>query len=259
MDTRLKIALVEDNDDLKYLLCRDISGAGYAVESAGCAEDLDDLAAAAVFDVLILDINLPGENGLEIARRYKQSNPDVYIIMLTARVGTEDKVVGYQAGADIYLTKPVASAASSGYWQCWSKAVKATTAGIRGCSQSQRDDTCWPNDGRAESTGNRYSQGAQSITAWQPTVLPFAGVVRGRGQRDLQGNTRGAHGASAQKNGRCGRPGQADPRDSGRRLSIATAYKDFVTQWLHHIFCSATICGWFAIKTILDPRQIKGW
>ncbi len=110
MDTRLKIALVEDNDDLKYLLCRDISGAGYAVESAGCAEDLDDLAAAAVFDVLILDINLPGENGLEIARRYKQSNPDVYIIMLTARVGTEDKVVGYQAGADIYLTKPVASA-----------------------------------------------------------------------------------------------------------------------------------------------------
>lgn len=109
MDTGLKIALVEDNDDLRDLLLRDISGAGYIVQSAGCAEDLDDLAATMAFDVLILDINLPGENGLEIARRYKQSNPNIYIIMLTARVGTDDKIAGYESGADIYLTKPVAS------------------------------------------------------------------------------------------------------------------------------------------------------
>lgn len=109
MDTGLKIALVEDNDDLRDLLFRDISGAGYDVQCSGCAEDLDDLAATTTFDVMILDINLPGENGLQIARRYKHSNPDIYIIMLTARVGTEDKIIGYEAGADIYLTKPVAS------------------------------------------------------------------------------------------------------------------------------------------------------
>lgn len=109
MDTRIKIALVEDNDDLRDLLFRDISRAGYAVQNAGCADDLDDLAATTAFDILILDINLPGENGLEIAQRYKQANPDLYIIMLTARVGTDDKVAGYDAGADIYLTKPVSS------------------------------------------------------------------------------------------------------------------------------------------------------
>ena len=109
MDTRIKIALVEDNDDLRDLLFRDISRAGYAVQSASCADDLDDLAATTAFDMLILDINLPGENGLEIAQRYKQANPDLYIIMLTARVGTDDKVAGYDAGADIYLTKPVSS------------------------------------------------------------------------------------------------------------------------------------------------------
>lgn len=109
MDTRIKIALVEDNDDLRDLLFRDISRAGYAVQNAGCADDLDDLAATTAFDMLILDINLPGENGLEIAQRYKQANPDLYIIMLTARVGTDDKVAGYDAGADIYLTKPVSS------------------------------------------------------------------------------------------------------------------------------------------------------
>jgi len=109
MDAGLKIALVEDNDDLRDLLFRDISKAGYSVKSAGCADDLDDLASMMAFDVLILDINLPGESGLDIARRYKHSNPDIYIIMLTARVGTDDKIVGYEAGADIYLTKPVAS------------------------------------------------------------------------------------------------------------------------------------------------------
>ena len=110
MDTGLKIALVEDNDDLRDLLLRDISRADYDVQGAGCADDLDDLAATTTFDVLILDINLPGENGFDIARRYKQANPDVFIVMLTARVGTDDKVTGYESGADMYLTKPVSSA-----------------------------------------------------------------------------------------------------------------------------------------------------
>lgn len=110
MDTGLKIALVEDNDDLRDLLLRDISRAGYDVHGAGCADDLDDLAATMTFDVLVLDINLPGENGFDIARRYKQANPDVFIVMLTARVGTDDKVTGYGSGADMYLTKPVSSA-----------------------------------------------------------------------------------------------------------------------------------------------------
>ena len=110
MDTGLKIALDEDNEDLRDLLLRDISRAGYDVQGAGCADDLDDLAATTTFDVLILDINLPGENGFDIARRYKQANPDVFIVMLTARVGTDDKITGYGSGADMYLTKPVSSA-----------------------------------------------------------------------------------------------------------------------------------------------------
>lgn len=110
MDTGIKIALIEDNDDLRDLLFRDISGAGYLVYSVGCADDLDDLAACNSFDILVLDINLPGENGLSIARRYKKSNPHVHIVMLTARVDVSDKIIGYESGADIYLTKPVSSA-----------------------------------------------------------------------------------------------------------------------------------------------------
>ena len=109
MDTSLKIALIEDNDDLRDLLFREISGAGYLVYSLGCADELDDLAARTAFNILVLDINLPGENGFSIARRYKKSNPHLHILMLTARVDVKDKIIGYESGADIYITKPVSS------------------------------------------------------------------------------------------------------------------------------------------------------
>ena len=52
---------------------------------------------------------MPGEDGLSIARRYKQANPDTYIIMLTARGREQDRIEGYEAGADVYLTKPISS------------------------------------------------------------------------------------------------------------------------------------------------------
>lgn len=110
MDTRLKIALVEDHDDLRDLLARDISRGGYWVHKAESAEDLDELTAHTVMDILILDLNLPGEDGLSIARRYKRSNPDLYIIMLTARGRENDRITGYESGADLYLTKPISSA-----------------------------------------------------------------------------------------------------------------------------------------------------
>lgn len=110
MDTPLKIALVEDNDDLRDLLVRDISKGGYFVQAAECGEALDDLAAQVVFDLLVLDLNLPGEDGLSIAQRYKRANPNLYIIMLTARGREQDRITGYDSGADMYLTKPVSSA-----------------------------------------------------------------------------------------------------------------------------------------------------
>jgi two-component system phosphate regulon response regulator OmpR len=105
----LKIALVEDNDDLRDLLSRDISRVGYEVHTAECAEDLDDLVSNTHIDLLILDLSLPGEDGLSIARRYKQANPETYIIMLTARGREQDRIDGYESGADVYLTKPISS------------------------------------------------------------------------------------------------------------------------------------------------------
>ena len=109
MDSNLKIAIVEDNDDLRALLMQDLVIAGYFVRGAESAEQLDEIFAANNFDVLIADVNLSGESGYEIAARYKRHNSYLTVVMLTARTSTEDKVKGYESGADLYLTKPVSN------------------------------------------------------------------------------------------------------------------------------------------------------
>ena len=106
MSTKIKIAVVEDNDDLRGLLLRNIKREGYVVFGADCAEALDDLLIENVFNLVVLDLNLPGEGGLSIASRLKKSNPDLFIIMATARNSAQERVAGYEFGADIYLTKP---------------------------------------------------------------------------------------------------------------------------------------------------------
>lgn len=109
MDSNLKIAIVEDNDDLRSLLVQDLSIAGYFVQGADSAEQLDEIFAVNNFDVLIADVNLPGESGFDIAARYKRLNTFLTVVMLTARTSAEDKIKGYESGADLYLTKPVSN------------------------------------------------------------------------------------------------------------------------------------------------------
>lgn len=109
MDSNLKIAIVEDNADLRALLIRGLSNAGYFVKGAESAEQLEEIFALDSFNVLIADVNLPGESGFDIAARYKRQNAYLTVVMLTARASEEDKVMGYASGADIYLTKPVSN------------------------------------------------------------------------------------------------------------------------------------------------------
>lgn len=109
MDTSLKIAIVEDNADLRALLMRGLSDAGYFVKGAESAEQLEEIFALDSFNVLIADVNLPGESGFNIAARYKRQNAFLTIVMLTARASEADKIKGYESGADIYLSKPVSN------------------------------------------------------------------------------------------------------------------------------------------------------
>lgn len=102
----LAIAVVEDNDTLRDLLVSYLEQSGRRVFSADCGEALNDILAVEALDIVVLDLNLPYEDGLSIAQRLRKSHPQIKIVMLTARVRPSDRTAGYSMGADVYLTKP---------------------------------------------------------------------------------------------------------------------------------------------------------
>ena len=107
MATQLNLVVVEDNNDLRTLLCNALRKDGHHVAPLSCAEELEDQAGSEHADAFLIDINLPGEDGLSLAKRIRHAHPLVGIIILSARSALDDKLSGYDGGADIYLTKPV--------------------------------------------------------------------------------------------------------------------------------------------------------
>jgi DNA-binding response OmpR family regulator len=107
MATSLNIIIMEDHDSLRIVTATMLRQHGHTVTELACAEDLDDEAGGQFADIFILDLNLPDEDGISLARRIRKVNPTVGIIMVTARDQLDDRIIGYQNGADIYLIKPV--------------------------------------------------------------------------------------------------------------------------------------------------------
>jgi two-component system alkaline phosphatase synthesis response regulator PhoP len=101
-----RILLVEDEPSLVRTLSDRLAAEGYEVESAGDADAALDQAVGGIFDLVILDIMLPGRDGFEVCRELRQRGLDMPVLMLTARSEVVDKVVGLKLGADDYLTKP---------------------------------------------------------------------------------------------------------------------------------------------------------
>lgn len=104
----LNILIVEDYDVLRNAMVRSLTRAGHRVLGVGMAEDVDEVPMGCLPDLYIIDLNLPGEDGLRLVRRIRSSAPHTKIVLVTARTSVVDKVAGYAAGADIYLPKPVA-------------------------------------------------------------------------------------------------------------------------------------------------------
>jgi DNA-binding response OmpR family regulator len=102
-----RILLVEDDSDLRDVLLTSLAHFGLSVRGVGNAAALDHAFAQEAADILLLDLNLPGENGYEIAARYRKDHPNVGIAMLTARSDRDSRVAGYGDGADLYFVKPV--------------------------------------------------------------------------------------------------------------------------------------------------------
>jgi two-component system, OmpR family, alkaline phosphatase synthesis response regulator PhoP len=102
------IVVVEDEDDIRELLRYNLSKEGYQVAGAASGEEALNLAAAALPDLILLDLMLPGMDGLEVCRRLKREprTSQIPLIMLTAKGEEADIVIGLELGADDYITKP---------------------------------------------------------------------------------------------------------------------------------------------------------
>ena len=108
MDPLMNIIIVEDHDALREVTVMSLQEMGHTVRGVSCAEALDAELQRCVPHILLLDLNLPGEDGVSIANRVRRMHPEIGIIMVTARKELHDRITGYQSGADIYLTKPTA-------------------------------------------------------------------------------------------------------------------------------------------------------
>jgi two-component system phosphate regulon response regulator OmpR len=103
---RQKILVVDDDLRLRDLLKRYLSEQGFAVDTVPDAGAMDRSLTRVRYDLLVLDLMLPGEDGLAICRRLRRVANNVPIIMLTAKGDDVDRIVGLETGADDYLAKP---------------------------------------------------------------------------------------------------------------------------------------------------------
>ncbi|CAN7779247.1 response regulator transcription factor [Variovorax sp. LjRoot84] len=104
----MKILLVEDDRKAARLLARGFEEEGFLVDVAHSAEEGDERAFVAEYDLIVLDWFLPGKDGLALCRELRERGVQVPILMLTARDALSDRVAGLNTGADDYLTKPFA-------------------------------------------------------------------------------------------------------------------------------------------------------
>ena len=102
----MRALVVEDELKMAALLRRGLAEEGYAADVARTGEDAIWMAQATPYDAIVLDLMLPGRNGLEVCKALRENGVWSPILMLTARDGVEDRVAGLNSGADDYLSKP---------------------------------------------------------------------------------------------------------------------------------------------------------
>jgi len=102
----MRLLLVEDDEELTTSLRRDLEQAGYAVDIAATGVEGEYMGDEGTYDIAILDLGLPDRNGLDVLRNWRARSNPLPVIILTARHDWQERIEGFQAGADDYVGKP---------------------------------------------------------------------------------------------------------------------------------------------------------
>lgn len=102
----MRVLVVEDNDRLAETLISLLRSEGHAVDHVANGEDADAVLAAETFDLVVLDLGLPGMDGLDVLRHLRDRRNETAVLVLTGRGALDDRVKGLDLGADDYMTKP---------------------------------------------------------------------------------------------------------------------------------------------------------
>ena len=100
------VLIVDDDPRVRAMLARYLKGEGFRVGEAGDGTAMRACLARDMPDLVLLDLNLPGEDGLTLARELRAAHPALGLVMVTGRADVIDKVVGLEVGADDYIAKP---------------------------------------------------------------------------------------------------------------------------------------------------------
>ncbi|WP_107631172.1 response regulator transcription factor [Agathobaculum massiliense] len=102
----MRILVVEDERELAESIAEGLRMDGYSVDMCGDGNEAAERAVTDAYDLLLLDLNLPGKDGLQVLKEVRLERPELKTLLLTARSSVADRVLGLDSGADDYLTKP---------------------------------------------------------------------------------------------------------------------------------------------------------
>ena len=105
-ENKLKLLVVEDEKKLCEMIAKSLHRAGYEVDTCNDGEKALDMIYAEMYDLIVLDLNLPGVDGMEILRELRKENEETKVLILSARSQIADKVEGLDSGANDYMEKP---------------------------------------------------------------------------------------------------------------------------------------------------------
>ena len=106
----MRVLIVEDEKKVANFIKKGLQQEGYAADIAHDGDEALENAMAVDYDAMVLDLMLPRQSGLEVLRKVRTAKPKLAVLVLTAKGSLEDKVAGFDAGADDYLIKPFAFA-----------------------------------------------------------------------------------------------------------------------------------------------------